>query len=129
MYAILHLPTGYFLEAKRAANTVLLRFTPFITNEKSFYKFYSKQDAEKYKRNFLVALYSMRPDPTLGSPLIYSKPLPKFLKKRNKKITYHMQEHAILTGLASLQYYPIITDPNTSKIKVSSANEFLVVKV
>ena len=129
MYAILHLPTGFFLSYKKAPNTILLHLTPAFAIEECKYMFYSKTDAEKYKRSFLVALYSMRSSSFSGSRFVFPKQRAKFLRKRNKKDTYHMQEHAILVGLSSLQYYPIITDPITGVIKVSSANEFLVVKV
>lgn len=107
----------------KAANTVIMHLTPAYDMEDASYVFYSRLEAEKYKRNFLAALYCM------SGNFVRPDTRPRFLKKRNLRRNYNMQEHAILRGLASIQYYPRITDSDTGQMKVSSANEFIVVKL
>lgn len=127
MYAILHLPTGKVLARGIAPCVDIIRPWPGIfTEAEKVYLFYSKKEAEKYKRAFLTALYCMTSE---NIEFEYPENPPKFLKKSNKRHTYHLQRHAILCGLDSLDHYPWIVNRETNTIKVSSASEFTVIKV
>ena len=128
MYAILHIPTGKFLNRPGGycnSGTFVVTADKWLIPSK--YLFYSRKDAEKYRRSFLVGLYTFIKSSLSNEK--NSRHLPRFLKKRRKCFTYNMNVDKLKIGLQSLDFYPISTQGNEDLIPMFSTSEYIIVKV
>lgn len=130
MYAILHIPTGCIMHFAKTNSEMPMLPLDYIGHT----LFYSKKDAEKYKRKFLCFYYfvivrlnsNKFPDPTWISP----KYLPKFAKKRNRFGNHPMTYAAFDFTCRTFEFYYPTKRSGTPDNKVIPLHysEFIVVK-
>lgn len=124
MYGILHIPTGKFLMRPAVKGTD--RFISYPIDYMGSYSFYSKKEAERYKRAFIVYCYWYLRNIATTKPLNIPKRAPRFLKRRNKEQRYPFTFSAFDLGNRSLDFYPVAI--NEQRLyKAVLPNEFMVV--
>ena len=87
MYAILHVPTGKFVVHPNHPSNETHHYP--IDYAGSVF-FYSRKDAEKYKRKLLVFAWWYLASVNTKEPLIKPKRIPRFLKKPRPYLRYNM---------------------------------------
>jgi len=122
MYAILHIPTGLLLNRPSNYSDDPINKL-HIASSKTNTLFYTKKDADKFKRSFLVCLYNVK---WSHGTIVKPASKPSFLTKRNRLRSYHMTGYTFETVLDSLKWYPIKVIGTTCFL--SSAEEFLVIE-
>lgn len=122
MYAILHIPTGKLLVRPKYLdkNTVL----PIDYN--GITEFYSRKDAELYKRKFIIYSYLVLHVYSFqGSTVIFPKRRPRFLRKFNRFSPYSFA--AFDLGNRHLDFY--VTEATDGYIIAPSHKEFIVIRL
>lgn len=121
MYGILHIPTGKFLARPMTMGSKPLLLYPI--GYLGRYAFYSKKDAEQYKRAFLVYYYWYLRNVNPAKKIALPKRLPKYLTKRNKMQRYPFTFADFDLVSRSLDFCTTPTDGPLLP------NEFLVIRI
>jgi hypothetical protein len=128
MYAILHLPTGKLLGRPRTLdyNRDLVAYDIDFIGDTLFY---SKKEAEAYKRKFLIFYYLVVRHQCnfLKVTPLFSRKLPRFLKKRNRFKRLAFTYAAYDLGNRSLDFW--LTTKTDNILTVADCKEFTIVNV
>jgi hypothetical protein len=128
MYAILHLPTGKLLERPHTLdyNKDLVAYDLDFKGDTLFY---SKKEAEAYKRKFLIFYYLIirHQCSFLKVTPQFPKRLPRFFKKRNRFKRWTFTYAAYDLGNRSLDFW--LTTKTDNILTVSDCKEFTIINV